>query len=170
MLHQFPAIDVNLDHKREPGLEFDMHEAEVLVKIVKIVVLALAHNRTEFQQSVVLLHRLECLAAFHNGKDADEAVGNGVIFKDLKGSLFFWEFRRGQVNKRPAQGSGHFFGMGNNHGSNVAGIRRKVFQEDIEGRKEEFPPGKRKKLKDMPFNNHSVKKRKRALDFILVLF
>lgn len=64
----------------------------------------------------------------------------GVFLRTSRGSLFFGAFRRGQVNKKPAQGNGHFFGMENNHGRNVAGIRRKVFQEDIEGRKEEFPP------------------------------
>ena len=119
-----------------------MHEAEVFVKIVKIIVLTLAHHRTELKHPIVLLHRLEGLAALYNRKDADEAVRNRVIFKDLKGRLFFWDFRGGQVNQGPAKGSSHLFCMGDNHGSNMVRIRRKIFQEDIEGREEELPSRK----------------------------
>ena len=40
-LHQFPAVYVDLDIEREPCLDFDKHESEVLILVIEIIVKAL---------------------------------------------------------------------------------------------------------------------------------
>ena len=45
MLHHFPAIDVDLDEEREPCLELDMHEAEMFVKEIEVIVFTFTVSR-----------------------------------------------------------------------------------------------------------------------------
>ena len=65
MLHQFPPIDIDLDKKREPCLEFDMHEAEMLIKEIEVIVFAFAVYCVKGKQPVVMFFRLQSLAVFH---------------------------------------------------------------------------------------------------------
>lgn len=55
-------------------------------------------------------------------------------------------------------------------GSNLFRIGGKIHEQDIVIRKEMFFAGRGEKLPDMSFDNHSVKKRKSTIDFILKLF
>lgn len=59
-------VDIDLDHEREPGLQFHMHEAERFIKEIKVIVLAFACDRTEGKQSVWLFDGLEGLIVFNN--------------------------------------------------------------------------------------------------------
>lgn len=63
-----------------------------------------------------------------------------------------------------------FFCTGNNTGSDLFSKGRKILYKDIAFGKEILFSGRRKKLPDVAFQDHSVKKRKRAIDFILILF
>ena len=74
MLHHFTAIDVDLNEEREPCLELDMHEAEMFVKEIEVIVFTFAVYRVKGEQAVVMLFGLKGLAAFHNGEDADEPL------------------------------------------------------------------------------------------------
>lgn len=38
MLHHFPPVDVDLNQKGEPCLELHMHEAEIFIKEIKVIV------------------------------------------------------------------------------------------------------------------------------------
>ena len=48
--------------------------------------------------------------------------------------------------------------MGNDLVGYLGGIGGKIFQENIQAGKKELTAGKGKKLEDMTFDNHSVKK------------
>lgn len=83
MLHHFTAIDVDLDEEREPCLELDMHEAEMLVKEIEVIVFTFAFYGVKGGQAVVMLFGLESLAAFHYRENADEPFLQGLFLKDL---------------------------------------------------------------------------------------
>ena len=67
MLHHFPSVDVNLDQKREPGLKLYMHKTKVFIKIIKVIILALAVDKAEIKQAVFLFDRLKSLTGLHHG-------------------------------------------------------------------------------------------------------
>lgn len=169
MLHHLPAVDVYLDHEGEPCLELDMHEAEIFIQVIKVIVFAFTHNGFKFQLSVRLFKGLESLASFHNGEDADKAFRYGVCFQNIKGSLLFWDFGGCQVDQGTVFICRHAFHMGDDIVRDRIGVSGKILQQDVKAGKEIFPPGKGKQLENMPFDDNPVKKGKNTVDFIFVL-
>lgn len=55
MFHHFTAIDVDLNEEREPCLELDMHEAEMPVKEIEVIVFTFAVYSIKGEQAVVML-------------------------------------------------------------------------------------------------------------------
>ena len=60
--------------------------------------------------------------------------------------------------------------MGNDVCGHLIGISREIFKQDILFREEKPFSGRGKELTDVPFDDHPVKKRKSAIDFIFILF
>ncbi len=83
MFHHFTAIDVDLNEEREPCLELDMHEAEMPVKEIEVIVFTFAVYSIKGEQAVVMLFGLEGLAVFHDREDVDEPLIYRLILKEL---------------------------------------------------------------------------------------
>lgn len=81
--HHFPPIDIDLDEKGKPCLQFHMHKAEIFIKEIEIIIFAFAVHSVEGEQPIVMLFRLKCLAVFHNGEDADEPLIYRLFLKNL---------------------------------------------------------------------------------------
>lgn len=158
MLHHFPAIDVDLDEEREPGLEFDMHETEMFVQKIQVKVFAFTVDGNKFQKPIVLFLWLEGLTGFHNGEGTDEPFLHRTVLQCGQGCFFFGGLRRGKVYQGPIQGLGKGFNMGNNLLRDLRSKSRKILQQDIVFRQEMPFAGRRKELADMPLDDNPVEK------------
>lgn len=83
MLHHLTSININLDQEREPCLELDMHEAEMLIKKIDVKIFAFTVNSVEGKQPVAMLLGLKCLTVFHYRENADEPFIQRMFLKDL---------------------------------------------------------------------------------------
>ena len=83
MLHHLPPVDVDLNQEGEPCLELHIHEAEMFIKEIKIIVFTFTIHSIEGKPPVVMLFRLKGLSVFNNREDADQALIYWLILKDL---------------------------------------------------------------------------------------
>lgn len=84
----FVTIDINLDGERKPCLQPDMHEAEFLVYVVEIQAKAARHAGCKPRLSLPIFE-FKTGAGFHDGKYADQSLGNTVTQSNLMCALFF---------------------------------------------------------------------------------
>ena len=74
MLHQFPAVYVDLDIEREPGFDFDKHEAEFFIQVI-----VEAYGKRGFEEMASLrADDFCCPASFQGFQDADKAAVNRI--------------------------------------------------------------------------------------------
>ena len=81
------AVEADLNREGKPGLQAQVHEAQLPVNEVEVETQALASGVDETRTPLAIDH-LEALAGFHRGKDADESLRNPVADGNLPGSLF----------------------------------------------------------------------------------
>ena len=77
MLHQFPAIYIDLDVEGEPCLDLDKHEPEFFIQIIEVIVQALGKGRLEEMFSF-LPDNFSGPAGFQSFQDADKAIVNRI--------------------------------------------------------------------------------------------
>ena len=82
-----PAVDADLDGEGDPGLQADVHEAELTVEEVEVDVQAGAVGGFE-SEDVVAAEEAEGAADFDASKDADEPFSDVVFFDDPAGDVF----------------------------------------------------------------------------------
>ena len=131
MFHHFPAVDINLDEEREPCLKLDMHEPEIFVLKIKVIIFTLTVCGNKIQQAIILFLRHQSLAVFHYGKCTDQPVFYRVIPEDIQSGLLFRGFGGRKVDKRPVVGAGKCFSIRDDIISDPAGIVRKIFKKNI---------------------------------------
>lgn len=74
MFHHFLSINIDLDEERKPCLQLHVHKAEMLIKEVEIIIFAFAVYGIKGKPPIVMFFRLEGLAVFYNGEDADKPL------------------------------------------------------------------------------------------------
>ena len=77
MLHQFPAVYVNLDVEGEPCLDLNKHEPEFLAQVIEIIVQTFGKGRLE-EMCSFLSNNFSGSAGFQSLQNADKAIVNGV--------------------------------------------------------------------------------------------
>ena len=169
MLHHLPAIDIDLNEEGKPSLDLNMHEAEMFIQKIQVKVLTFTVDGDKFQEPIVLFLWLESLAGFYNGESTDKTFINRTVQEDGPSGIFFGILRRGKIYQWSVLRLRNNFHMRNDLRSDLLSKSRKIFQQDILFRQEMPFAGGGKELPDMPFDDDSVKKRKRTIDFILKL-
>lgn len=127
------AVEANLDVEGEPGLEPEVHEAELRMEMVVIVMQALAWAHEEFalaRRSVGSNFVAE--AGFGGAEDADEARGDAVALGE--GACVGFLIAAAKGFERSAGGLGQFKGGLANLLGGTLDVGREVFERDAEGK------------------------------------
>jgi hypothetical protein len=85
---QVMKIDVDLDHEGEPGLDSDMHKAELPVEVIEVEAKAPGVVPDDTRLAVTV-GEFETLALLDGGEDADETFSDVVHSGDLARTAFF---------------------------------------------------------------------------------
>ena len=86
----FPAVDVDLDLVGDPALDAHVHEAELGVDQVHVVVQALALAPGHLDAvGLVALADLEAHAGLHRADEAHDPLGDAVLGRDRLGQVVF---------------------------------------------------------------------------------
>ena len=83
MFHHFTAIDVDLNEEREPCLELDMHEAEMPVKEIEVIVFTFLGYKVREGGALFWFGGGGGGGVFHDREDADEPLIYRLILKEL---------------------------------------------------------------------------------------
>ncbi len=89
MLHQFPAVYIDLDVEREPCLYLYKHEAEFLIQVIEVIMQTFGAGGL---QEVLLLAAADHFsgpAGFQCLQDADKATVYGIRKEEILSDIFF---------------------------------------------------------------------------------
>lgn len=133
-----PAVDADHHLKGEPGLQPQVHEPELRVLKIKIVVEAFAGLELEMElvRRVVAAHEVG-QARLHAVEDADEPVGDVVALGERTGERVFALGRGVEIAHRPAALPGEGVGGIAHAVAQRSGVGAEVLQQDA--RRTELP-------------------------------
>ena len=125
------AVDRNVDREREPGLQAEVHEPELAVLQIEVVVQALLSPSAELQHSPLgIAVNFVGEAGFHGTEDTNQAFLDAVAFCNLASQAFLGDASRVEVAQWPIRG----FGQSLSGGANLIGdplyVGLEILEED----------------------------------------
>jgi hypothetical protein len=126
------TIEAEIDLKREPGLEAQVHEPKAGMIVIKIVMAALAPLQMQFDLlGLRIAPNAKRLARLHGVQDADQALRDVIAGGNLASRLLFADGAGGNENKGPTGFLGQRFGLGFNSLSRAGHQSAKVLEQDV---------------------------------------
>lgn len=164
MLHQFPAVYIDLDVEREPCLYLYKHEAKLFIQIVKVIMQAFGNGG--FQEMFSFPANDLCSpAGFQGFEDTDKTAVHRSGKEEIFGNVFFPVLCR-EIYNRASEFFSAAFDLSGQVVSDILEISSEIPQGDTHGIEGTNPGLFRKKRAEIAVDDHAVKKRKLPLDFI----
>ena len=164
------AIEGDVDAQRQPGLQPQMHEAELRMLEIEVVVQAFLGSPAEFQATTRgVPANLVGEAGLDGAEHADQALLDPVLASDAPGKLLLGGFGTVQIEQGPAPRLGHLFAGCTHRFRNVLGVGYEVLQQHadvIEIGEQALGLGQEA---DRPAETHAIETTERAADLIGML-